>query len=389
MTHAKIYLSLTFLGLLTVVCGCSLHRGEDEAPEAVEVGAMTVIQRDTPVYNEYVGQVEAVQEVALRAKVDGFLDEQRFSDGYPVTKGQVLFVIDPRPYKAALADAEARLAESESAYVKAKQDVDRYGPLAKEEAIARLTYDNAVAQSNIALASVDSMKALVEQAKLNLDFTVIRCPLDGRIGRSDIDVGNYVTAGQTVLATVSKEDPVRVYFTITEKEYIDLVRYIIKKGKEEEYPPIKLILADDSLYEHEGRIDFGDRAISRETGTLSVRAEFPNHEKLLRPGLYARVRFCVDIVKGGLLVPQRAVQEVLGKTFITLVGPGNKAERRMVTMGPRVGDLWLVLDGLKPGDKVVVEGFQKARPDTPLKVTMLTEKDLAIEQVSTNAPPTK
>jgi len=352
---------------LLVACG-----KETAAPKAVipEVTVQQVIQKPTALSLDIVGEIKAYQEVDLKARVSGNLIKINFRPGQKVKEGDLLFTIDPGTYETALANAQASMAESAASLVRVQQDVERYKPLLPDNAIPRQTYDQAVAQAAQADAVVAGRKAAVDRAKLDLVYTQVRSPVSGQIGLQKVEVGSFVSAGQTSLATVSTMDPVVVYFSIAETEYLAYGRKrqaAQAAGKKVVDRPLELILADGSIYEETGKIDFSDRAVNPTTGTLTLRAVFPNSKDLLRPGMNSRVRVYYDEIENAILVPQKSVTETLGKYFVTVIGDGDKAEMRPVKLGSRLGDLWLVEDGLKGGERVVVEGVQKARPGQPVK----------------------
>lgn len=370
------YFLTILLGLsIFLPAGCSKKNQAMPKNEPVPVSVLPVLQRRVPVYVDFVGQVAAIQEVDLRAQVSGFLTKKSFQDGALVKKGDVLFSIDPRPFQAALADAKAKLAQAESLMVKAQQDAARYNQLARENATSQISVESAIAQEKAAVAAVEAMKAVVEQAALDLEHATICSPVDGRIGRSQIDVGGFVQASATVLATVSVIDPIRVYFNISEREYLGMARSAATNTSGSlEKRNVHLILTDGQLYPYKGHIDFTDRSIAPLTGTLTLRAEFPNPNELLRPGLFGRVRTLSETREGALLVPKRAVQEIMGKTFLTLVNSNKLVEGRSVVLGPQIGELWVVDSGVSAGETVIVDGFQKVRNGQPVNATLLDEK---------------
>jgi RND family efflux transporter MFP subunit len=363
---------------LLAIAGCSKQPDAPAAPPPT-VLVMQAVQRTAIVTDEMVGQVRAFREVALRPQVTGWVRDILFHPGQRVREKQVLFVIDPRPYEAALSQSQAATADAESTLAHARQDVARYEPLLPDNAIPRATYDAAVAAMKSAQAAVQERRAAADRARLDLENTRVRSPVSGQVGQQQIEVGALASAGQTVLATVSTLDPVFVYFSISEADYIRVVRGGGSReaaAAQARSNPIHLILADGTEYPQSGVFDFAERAINSATGTLTVRAEFPNKQLLLRPGMNVRVRIVYDEVPNALLVPQRAVTELLGKRFLTVVGPDNKAEQRPVTMGDRVGEMWIVKSGLKPGERVVVDGTQKAQQGATVAPTLITEAQL-------------
>jgi len=339
---------------------------EPAAQPAVEVTVMQVDERPASLTIDIVGEIKAFREVDLRSRVSGNLMEIAFRPGQEVKKGDLLFVIDPGPYQAAVANAKAGLAQASASLSRVMQDVERYKPLLPDNAIPRQVYDQAVAQAAQEKALVASRKAAVERAQLDLEYTRILSPLDGRIGLQQVEVGALVSAGQTELARVATLDPMVVYFSVAETEYLTYMKRraaLKKEGKVARVdPPVELILSDGSRYSERGVIDFTDPAVNPTTGTLTLRAVFTNPDNLLKAGMNSRVRVYYEEIDKAILVPQKSVTETLGKYFITVIGEGNKAEMRAVQLGPRMGDMWLVTDGLQAGENIVVEGVQKARP---------------------------
>lgn len=338
---------------------------ERPAPQPPEVMVMTVAPQRTPLSMDIVAELKAYREIELRPRVTGLVVRQAFQPGQKVKEGELLFVIDPRSYDEAVIDAQAKLAEAEAVLARARQDLERYRPLLPDNAIPRQTYDQAVAFERQNQAIVQARRAALERARLDRSYAEVRSPVSGRIGLQQIEVGALASAGQTVLATVSTLDPVVAYFSIPETDYLAFARH--HERQQAGGAPLRLILADGSTYEHAGKVDFADRALNPATGTLTLRAVFPNPAGLLRPGMNARVHVVYAVRENALLIPQKAVTELLGKRFATVVGAGDKAEQRPIRTGARLGELWLVEEGLQAGERVVVEGLQKARPGTVVK----------------------
>ncbi|MFC3815841.1 efflux RND transporter periplasmic adaptor subunit [Lysobacter sp. GCM10012299] len=377
-------LALAVAGLVALA-GCG--KKEPPSPPAVPVKVMTVLQQDTPLFEEFVGEVSGSRQVSLRAQITGVLMGKHFDDGALVTEGQKLFTIDPRSPLAEQANARAGLAAARADLARARQDVARYGPLVKENAISKQIYDNAVAAMQAAQAQVAANQAAVDQASLGVEYATVTAPLTGRIGAAQVFPGDLITAGTTVLAELSEDDPVWVYFSISEAKLLDYERRY-RGGTPHADDPIRQVrmtLSDGTEYKLPGMIIFADRALDTRTGTYRLRAEFPNPQHMLYPGLFARIQVRADQRKGALLVPDRAVVQTLGKYFVTTVGADGKALQVPVTPGPRYGGLWVMDKGLKPGDTVVVEGVQKARPGVPLKVTKVTYEQL--QAPPAEAPP--
>jgi membrane fusion protein (multidrug efflux system) len=349
------------------------------APPPPKVDVMQVIERDAAITGELVGTVSAVREVPLRSQVTGTLQKILFDAGQRVRVGQLLFVVDPRQYDAALAQANAALADAEASLARARQDVERYKPLLPYHAIPRATYDAAVATEKSAQALVDQRKAAIRSAQLDVKNTEVRSPVDGQIGTQQLEIGGLVVASSTVLATVSTLDPMYVTFSIPEAEY---VRYMKSHGtvaqarKQAEASTFNLILPDGTTYAYPGKFDFVQPAVSGATGTLQLRTRFPNPDNLLRAGMNVRVVVTIAEVQNALLVSQRAISELLGRNFVIVVGADNKAEQRPVTLGDRVDNLVIVKSGLAAGERIVVEGVQKAAPGITVNPTMITEAQL-------------
>lgn len=380
MVSINRWVSVMLIGLMTLsTIGCSKNQSA-KAPQTVAVKAMKVIQKDTPINYEFVGEIEAQDEVQIRSTVSGNIVEKMVKGGDKVYKGQPLFRIDSRTYTSALLNYQAQMAEAEAALSRIRRDVIRYQSLAAQGAIAQQVLDNALAEEQQAMARVEANAARVQQAQNDLGDTVIVSPLDGKIDIKDLSVGNFVQAGQTVLANISTVNPVRVKFNMSENEYLRLAG--AKNGGDsiDNWDKVKLVLSDGSQYPFLGRVEQVDRAMNHETGTLTLKAVFDNPQKILVPGMFARVIAEGEIRQQALLIPQKAVQEMLGKTFVTVVTADNKAESRPVKMGPRIGNLWLVEEGLQADDIVIVDGFIKTPPGTPLQVTMIELADLNVAE---------
>jgi membrane fusion protein (multidrug efflux system) len=367
--------ALAFACTLTAGCG----RGPaDAGPPAVDVKVVVVATAPTEIYRDLVGEVRGSQEVEIRSRVSGVLTTKHFADGVMVDEGQLLYSIDAREYRAQVATAEANLASAEANLARARQDVERYVPLLAENAISQQVYDNAVAAAKEAEAQVRASRAAITEARLGVEYAEVRAPMTGRIGASQVFEGALITAGQTLLATISDDDPAWVDFSLSESELLDYMR---RYGATEPTADsvqryVRLTLSDGTHYPDPGRISFADRALDPTTGTYTLRAEFPNRNHQLVPGLFARIRVTAEERASAILVPDRAVQQQLGRYFVTAVGERDVAEARPVTLGPRVGNKWVVEEGLAVGDRIVVEGLQKARPGTPLKPTVITAAEL-------------
>jgi RND family efflux transporter MFP subunit len=371
----------TWQVIASVILLGSLGCGKSEQPQArpPEVAVARVEQRDVPISKEWVGTLDGMVNAQIRAQVTGYLLRQNYQEGSFIKKGQLLFEIDPRTSQAALdqakgqlANTEGQLAQAEANQVKTQLDVNRFVPLAKEQAVSEQDLDNAVqanaaakAQVRAAHAQIAASKAQVQAAELNLSFAKIVSPIDGIAGIAQVQVGDLV--GQTTaLTTVSTVDPIKVYFSATEQEYLNYVQEnpdAVKRAASEERIELQMILADGTLYPHRGKFLVADREVNLQTGTLRLQGLFPNPGNILRPGQFARVRAITKTIKGALLVPQRAVTELQGSFQVAVVGKDNKVSIRQVKTGERSGSMWIIEAGLKPGERVVAEGTQKVRSD--------------------------
>jgi len=357
-------LILALAGLIAVGApGCSKEAGP--AGAAPEVYVADVVQKDVPVYLELVGQTKGSQDVEIRARVEGYLDRVDFTEGTFVRKGTLLYQIDPKPLEAALANAKANLATAQARLEKTNTDVNRLTPLAKQQAVSQQELDNSVSAQEAAKAQVDAMKAAVDKATLDLGYTRITSPIDGLVGTTQVKAGNLVGRGEsTLLTTVSQVNPILFRAGVSEAEYLRVAKHVLEQGglkATRQRQEVELILADGTVHAHKGSLDTVERAVDATTGTLALQFTFPNPERLVRPGQYGRVRGVTETKKGALLVPQRAVMELQNLYSVAVVGEGNKVAFRNVKVGPRVDSLWLIEEGVKPGEKVVVEGLQKVR----------------------------
>src|SRR5579872_1741886 len=407
--HKRILISTAVVAVFAIVValsGCSGTTSAATAPQmqAPEVEVARVEQRDVPISREWIGTLDGMVNAAIKAQVTGYLLTQDYTEGSFVKKGQLLFEIDPRPFQAALeqaqgqlsqangqlAQAKAQLVQSEAQLAQAQAnqhrtqlDVDRYVPLAKQQAITQQDLDNATqnnlsakaqvdsavaqietakAQIQAAGASVEAAKAAVEAARVNLGFTYLTSPIDGIAGKAQVQIGNLVSPAGGTITTISTLEPVKAEFTVSEQEYLTFTRHASDLGKLQ----LDLILADGSVYPHKGRFLFADRQVDQTTGAILLTAQFPNPGNILRPGQYAKVRAIVGMQPNALLVPQRAVTEMQGNYLVAVVNDDNKVEMANVKVGDRVGSLWMISDGLKAGQRVVADGSMKVRPGVPV-----------------------
>ena len=337
------------------------------APPVVQVA--TVVQQDTPIYSEWVATLDGYVNAQIQPRVAGYIIRQNYKEGSVVKKGDVLFEIDPRPFKAALDQAKAELAQAEAQLGKASLDVQRDTPLAQARAIAQGQLDTEIQAKLGAQATVLAAKANVEQAELNVEFTKVTSLVTGIAGIALVQIGGLV-GPSSVLTSVSQVDPIKTYFTVSEQEFTDFHRrFPTEKSVEEQRRrmPLQLLLADGTVYEHPGTIYFADREVNPATGAIRIAGVFANPNNLLRPGGYGRVRASAKTQSGALLVPQRAVTELQGSYQVAVVGSDDKVSIRPVTVGERVGKLWIVTEGLKAGESVIVEGLMKVRDGAAVK----------------------
>lgn len=356
-------ISAVLLGcLLPTLDGCG-GRKAAPAPPVQSVVVATVFKQDTPIYGEWVATLDGFVNAQIQPHVAGYIVKQNYTEGLIVKKGDVLFEIDPRPFQAALDQARAQLADAEARLGKANLDVERDTPLAEAHAIARSQLDTEIQARLGAQAQVLAAKANVEQAALNLEFTKVTSLVTGIAGIAQVQVGNLVSP-TSVLTSVSQVDPIKAFFTVSEQEFLDFRRRFPTEESvraQRLRMPLQLVLADGSVYERTGLISLADRQVNPSTGAIRLAGIFPNPNDLLRPGGYGRVRFSPKTQPGAILVPQRAVTELQGGRQVAVVGTDDKVSIRPVTVGDRVGENWIITEGLKPGERVVVEGLLKVR----------------------------
>jgi len=374
----KIFAGFLGAALLSSSLGCSNSNVRaSTGPRPAEVEVAPVIQKDVPVQGEWIGTLEGYVNAQIQPQVSGYLIRQDYHEGAVVKKGQLLFEIDPRPFQAVLDQAKGQLAQAEAQMANAETNVKRDIPEAEAHAIPQSQLDTDTQSLRGAKAAVEASKASVEQAELNLGYTRVVSLIDGIAGINTVQVGNLV-GPSTVLTAVSQVSPIKVYFPISEQEYLRMadggdpgsVDFLTHASR----IPLQLTLADGSAYPHPGRIIFADRQVNTQTGTIQVVGEFPNSKNLLRPGQYAHIQTPTGNITGALLVPQAAVNQQQGTYQVTVVGDDNRAQLRTVQVGPRVGTLWVITTGLKPGERVVAVGAEKAKEGelvnpTPYKET--------------------
>lgn len=351
---------------LFALAGCG--GGKQDGPGApLEVGVAEAVAKDVPILREWVGQTYGAQDVEIRARTEGWLLGIHFTEGSTVRKGQLLYTIDPSELQERYNQAVARRAEVGTMLAQAEADVQRYRPLAQAGAVSQRTLEIAEANLKARQSELEAAEAGVRFANINLGYSTIHSPVDGLIGLSLAKPGEFVGKypNPIILNTVSSVDTVRARFSITEREYLDLVRRASRgEGRPaQERRPLDLILADGSVHPHPGFVKVAEREVDPTTGTLMVEALFPNPERTLRPGQFARVRAAVETRKNAVVIPSRAVLDLQGIKMVYVVGPDNKAQNRRVTIGAVVGDESVVDDGVAAGERVIVEGLVRVRPD--------------------------
>ena len=365
-------------GVSLFCIGCGEKNAQAGKPAAVDVEVAQVEQRDVPIYGEWIGTLDGLVDADVRAQVTGYLLKQAYMEGSFVRKGQLLFEIDPRPFeavldqaKAQLVQAQAQLANAEATQLQAQLNVNKYAPLAQEQAASQQDLDNAV-QTNVAAkatvlnskAAIQAAEAAVKTAQINLDFTRLIAPIDGIAGQAQLQVGALVNTSSAAITTVSTVDPIKVFFTVSEQEYLAFNRLYpteATRQSQEEHMPLELILADGTTYAKKGKFHFADRAVNQNTGAIRIAGLFDNPGNILRPGQYARIRAATTIRLGALLIPQRAVSDLQGTYQVAVVDNENKVRIATVKVGERAGSKWIIEDGLKPNERVVTEGVQKVR----------------------------
>lgn len=391
MNCFPVALRLAVVGCIAALVGCSKPESAAQpSPPPQQVTVIKAAPQSVPIISERVGQTQSVQTVEIRSRVDGTVEKIGFEEGRIINQGDLMFVIDRRPFEAALAQAKANLMQARAAYVKSRQELTRIRPLAKEDAVSQQELEAAVARESGDKAAVEAAEAALSQAKLNLEYTTIRAPITGLVGSTEVRVGSLVTQRETLLATISDLDPIYVTFSVPERAYLAWAKQHPKDriggGDAAKAIEFKLILADDWVYPHQGSFDFADRNVDPKTGTLRLRVKFPNPEQILRPGQFVRVRYAARENPDAILVPQRAIQEIQGKRSVYVVGPEGKAQFREVTTGARAGNDVIIEKGLQPGDTVIVDGAQKIRPGAPVNPVPLAAESKPPSQPTVGSP---
>ncbi|RLD83977.1 MAG: efflux RND transporter periplasmic adaptor subunit [Bacteroidetes bacterium] len=383
MTRAQIKIKLfkTILFIVFAVFFMSCNEKQKQQALPPDIKVVEVIQKDIPIYKEYVGQVHGFKDIPIRARVDGYLMGIHFKEGFGVKKGQLLYTIDPQPYQAKVAESMGQLAKAKTELVRAENELIRIQPLAEMKAVSESDLDAALAEQGAAKASVEAAEASLRLAKINLGYTHLKSPIRGLIGKTLAKEGEYVgkNPNPVILNTVSRIDNIRVEFFLTESEYLHFYRQIekdVEKGKREKVG-LELILADGSFHKYKGEVDFIDRNVDPTTGAILIQASFPNPEKLVRPGQYAKVKALVEVANDALIVPQRCVKELQGKYSAYIVNNENKVEIRNLEITGFYQDFYIISEGIKVGEKIIFEGIQKVAPEMEVKPIVVEFKSQA------------
>jgi RND family efflux transporter MFP subunit len=360
--------------VLSLLAACGSKPAEQGAPPAMEISVAVVPEREITEWDEYSGRLEAVQTVEIRPQVSGYLQEVKFEEGRDVKKGDLLFLIDPRPYQAELDRAQAEVERSRTAAELAQSDLTRADKLLESRAMSKEEYDSRNAARVSALSAVKASEAAVAIARLNLSYTRVTSPIDGRVGRAEVTQGNLVAGGltgqATRLTTVVSLSPMYAYFEAAEQNYLkymDLARSGQRPLSREHANPVFMAVGNETEFKHEGYMDFVDNRVNAGTGTLLGRAVFPNPDQYLTPGMFVRVRLIGTSKYKGPVINDRAVATDQDRRFVLVVGEGDKVEYRAVTTGPLADGLRVVREGVKPGDRIIINGLQRVRPGMVVK----------------------
>jgi membrane fusion protein (multidrug efflux system) len=366
MTRASLARTCFTLVALATLFASECAKKEAPPPPTPSVEVATVTQKDVPIFQEWIGSLDGFVNAEIRPQIEGYLLKQNYREGFPVRAGEALFEIDPRQFQATYNQAKASLAQYEATLANAKTTTARYRPLAASKAISQQELDDAETRELTAAANLESAKAALEKAKLDLGWTNIVSPIDGIAGVAKSQVGDLVNR-LTVMTTVSQVNPIKVNFNPSEQEYLLWVSRHgppedkLRAGQSLDQGPLQLILSDGSVFPHRGQAILVGREMDVKTGTIQLAGAFANPGNVLRPGQYAKVRVAMDVKKGAILVPQRSVSELQGSYQVAVVGPDNKVTIKVVKTGPVDGTNWVIEEGLKPGDRIVVEGLQRVK----------------------------
>ncbi|AZQ60694.1 efflux RND transporter periplasmic adaptor subunit [Flammeovirga pectinis] len=370
-------ITLAITSIVLIGCGGESAKQQKTIPQA-EIQVTEVTVQNVPLTKTFVGQVYGTKDIPIRSRVEGFLEGIHFREGSRVKKGQLLYTVDPQSYSAEVTMRKSQLAEAKVSLIRASNDLGRIQPLAEQNAVSKSDLDAALAEKGAAESMVAAAKANLRMSQIELGYTTIESPITGVIGRTEAKVGEFVgrEPNPVILNTVSRIDSVNVRFFITENDYLRLARYAITKEKSEQKrtekeerdsEKLELIFSDNTIYSQKGHIDFLDRNVDANTGAMLIQATFPNNDRLIRPGQFAKVRSVIDIVKDGILVPQRCVMEFQGRHTVYVVDNNGLVSQRKVELSSTFKDYWLVRSGLKKGEKIVLEGLQKVREGATVK----------------------
>ncbi len=370
------------LFIFVALTGCS-EKKQVQAP-VQEITVVQVIQKDVPIYQEFVGEIYGEKDIPIRARVEGFLEGIHFEEGFKVTKGQLLYSIDQKPQEAKVNAQQSRVAEAETMLAKAKSDLDRYKPLAEKNAVSKSDLDAKQAQYDAAVSSLEAAKSNLRSAEIEFGYTKIYSPITGIIGKTKAKVGDFVgrDPNPVILNVVSETNHIKVTFFLTESDYLEAFRELSKRKADQNLKPeekierpeegkLQLILSDGSIYEHKGKVDFIDRGVDATTGSILIQGDFPNPDFILRPGMYAKVKVEFEVKKDAILIPQRCVMELQGQYSVYVVNDKNLVEARQIIPGQKIGDYWLVNEGLSANEKIVIDALQKVRTGTEISPALI------------------
>jgi membrane fusion protein (multidrug efflux system) len=367
--HSRGVILLSGLAALSIMLAACTEP-TPPAPPPLEIAVVEAIRQDADITLDLVGQTRGSVDIPIRARVQGFLESLQFEEGRPVTKGQLLYTIDPAPFRSKVVEAEGRVAEARTMLANSKADLERIRPLAEMNAVSQQDLDGAEARYEAAIGNLQAASAQQEQAEIELSYTRILAPIDGVIGISKAEVGEFVGAAPNavVLNYVSRNDPIRVRFSINERDYLRLARLFVERRETlgenaagERKQGLELILADGTVHPYEGEIIATDAAINPTTGTFTMEADFANPDGLVLAGQFARVRGVMERRENAILIPLRAISELQGIFRVFVVGEDGAVELRVVELGPQVGNLRIVESGLEAGERVAVEGLLRLR----------------------------
>ena len=367
----KLRIPIMIVGGILMLSSCKEKAAQTTGPP--EIPVINVIQQDVPIYREFVGQVYGLQDIPIRARVEGYLEDIRFQEGRAVKKGQILYTIDSQPFLAEVAAQESKVAEAQVYLVNAGNELERYKPLAEINAVSKSDLDAAQATRDAAEESLKAAKANLKMAQINLSYCTIKSPIDGLIGKTEARVGEFVgrEPNPVILNMVSKIETMRVQFFLTEADYLALIKEVeqdrpgedVKNAESRQSGNFELILADGTTYQYKGDFDFIDRNIDVSTGSIMIQTLFPNPKGLLRPGMFAKVRVKFETLPNAILVPQRSIMELQGQYSVYVVDSEGIVKARSINAIEKIGDLWLISEGLEATDMVVLEGVQQVQSD--------------------------